>query len=335
MRLPAPRRVNRAVLQEDIVRHSQRVEGHALDAWVDGAWKEVARATTIGYKRILRFPFVTSDRFRVRITEGRVQPSIATFSLHAYDAPPPAITARRDADGRVRLEPEAAPAFTWKGGRPAPQAEGETDIRYTLDGTEPGPGSPVYREPLDLPEGGRFRIRALRLGVAGPETSVLIPMSTQGWTLHAVSSEHSAEYAAAQAWDGDPRTFWHTSWQGGDAGAPRHPHHLAIRLGDPTAIGGFTYLPRQDRQVPDAMIEGWTFEVSDDGQAWTRVAQGEFGNIVNDPSTRVELFEKPVRARFFRLVSRSGAAGKPYAGAAEIGLLPASGAGGGVPSPPE
>ncbi|MBP7274708.1 MAG: alpha-L-fucosidase [Kiritimatiellae bacterium] len=333
VRLPAPRRVNRAVLQEDILRHSQRVEAHALDAWMDGAWKEVARATTIGYKRILRFPSVTSDRFRVRITEGRVRPSISSFTLHAYDAPPPAITARRDADGLVRLEPQTT-AFHWKGGRPAMPDEGEVQIRYTLDGTEPGTASPLYRQPLALPQGGQFRVRSWRQGVEGPVTTAVIPMTTQGWTLHAVSSEHSAEFAAAKAWDGDPGTYWHTSWNGGDAQAPRHPHHLAIRLGDVTAIGGFTYLPRQDRKIPDAMIEGWAFEVSDDGQTWTRVAEGEFGNIVNDPSLRVERFEKPARARYVRLVSRSGAAGKPYAGAAEFGLLPA--AGGNIPpSPPE
>ncbi len=323
VKLPEARRVNRAVLQEDIVRCSQRVEAHALDAWVDGAWKEVARATTVGYKRILRFPAVSSDRFRVRITEGRAQPSIATFSLHHYEAPSPAIRARRDAEGRVALAPEAAAAFTWKGGRAAPEAEGNIEIRYTLDGAEPGPSSPLYAGPLDLPEGGSLRIRSYRLGVAGPETSMVMPMLTRGWTLRSVSSEHSPEYAATKAWDGDPATYWHTSWAGGDAGAPRHPHHLELDLGAERALGGFTYLPRQDRIVPDGMIEGWALETSADGQSWTRVAQGEFGNIVNDPSMRIERFAQPVRARYVRLVSLTGAGGKPYAGAAEIGLLPA------------
>ena len=43
--------VNRFLIQEEIVSHSQRVEAHALDAWVDGAWLEIARGTTVGYKK--------------------------------------------------------------------------------------------------------------------------------------------------------------------------------------------------------------------------------------------------------------------------------------------
>src|SRR5690606_9828568 len=50
---PNPVTINRLVLQEAIDTHGERVEKHAVDAWVDNNWVEIASATNIGYKRIL------------------------------------------------------------------------------------------------------------------------------------------------------------------------------------------------------------------------------------------------------------------------------------------
>ena len=86
IKLPRPKKVNRCVLQEALASRGQRVEKHELDAWVDGTWKKVASATSIGYKRILRFTDVTSDRFRVRITSAFARPTLSHISLHYYDA---------------------------------------------------------------------------------------------------------------------------------------------------------------------------------------------------------------------------------------------------------
>jgi hypothetical protein len=69
------------------------------------------------------------------------------------------------------------------------------------------------------------------------------------------------------------------------------------------------------------MVEAWQVEGSRDGQTWETLAEGGFGNIVNDPSQRVGAFETPTTIRSFRFVSLRGAQDKPYAGAAEIGLL--------------
>ena len=85
--LPEPRLINRFVVQEAISEVGQRVKSHALDAWVNGAWKEVARSTTIGYKRILRFNDVKTDRFRLRILDARDKPAIAGVSAHCYVKP--------------------------------------------------------------------------------------------------------------------------------------------------------------------------------------------------------------------------------------------------------
>ena len=63
-------------------------------------------------------------------------------------------------------------------------------------------------------------------------------------------------------------------------------------------------------------------EFSKDGKNWNPAVDFHFGNLVNDPSLRTQVLTEKQQARFFRFRSQSGAAGKPYAGAAEIGILP-------------
>jgi len=64
----------------------QRVAEFALDAWDNGTWKEFAKGTTVGYKRLLRFDKVTTRRLRLRILDSRVCPTLANLAL--YHAPP-------------------------------------------------------------------------------------------------------------------------------------------------------------------------------------------------------------------------------------------------------
>jgi alpha-L-fucosidase len=80
-KLPTQRRFNIAMLQEQI-REGQRIASVALDAWVDGEWRELSRATTVGYKRLMRFAPVSTDRVRVRVLDARVCPTIAEFGLY-------------------------------------------------------------------------------------------------------------------------------------------------------------------------------------------------------------------------------------------------------------
>jgi len=63
----------------------QRVEEFVLEAWAEGRWKEFARGTTIGYKRLLRFDEVTTSRVKLSILGARVCPTLSGFGL--YSAP--------------------------------------------------------------------------------------------------------------------------------------------------------------------------------------------------------------------------------------------------------
>jgi len=83
--LGKPRTFNVAELGEHI-KIGQRISGFALDSWDSGGWKEFAHGTTVGYKRLLRFPDVTTSRVRLRILDSRVCPTLGGFAL--YNAPP-------------------------------------------------------------------------------------------------------------------------------------------------------------------------------------------------------------------------------------------------------
>jgi alpha-L-fucosidase len=64
----------------------QRVEGWALDAWGDGAWREIAEGTSIGNRRLWRGEDVTTTRVRLRVTKAPVCPAIAELALHLEPA---------------------------------------------------------------------------------------------------------------------------------------------------------------------------------------------------------------------------------------------------------
>lgn len=76
---------NVVMLQEDITK-GQRVEKFTLEALTDKGWTEIAQGTTVGYKRLLRFPTVKATRLRVRIDECRLSAHIKQVA--AYYAPP-------------------------------------------------------------------------------------------------------------------------------------------------------------------------------------------------------------------------------------------------------
>ncbi|HUI11236.1 MAG TPA: alpha-L-fucosidase [Bacteroidota bacterium] len=82
--LPGERTFDRAMLGENI-RIGQRVEEFHIDAMVGGAWRRVAGGTTIGYRRLLRFPAVTTSNLRLVIDRARWSPAISTFGV--YRAP--------------------------------------------------------------------------------------------------------------------------------------------------------------------------------------------------------------------------------------------------------
>lgn len=77
--------INVVMLQEDISK-GQRVEGVEIEVLSEGVWKTVAQGTTVGYKRIFRFPSVSAKKLRITLTASRNKANICNVA--AYYAKP-------------------------------------------------------------------------------------------------------------------------------------------------------------------------------------------------------------------------------------------------------
>jgi alpha-L-fucosidase len=78
--LSQPVKVSFIQLQE-YIKLGQRVKSFKVEAMVDGSWKQIAQGTTIGYKRILKIPSVTTRQFRITIIDSKASPTISSVSL--------------------------------------------------------------------------------------------------------------------------------------------------------------------------------------------------------------------------------------------------------------
>ena len=79
--LPAPVRANCLMLQEHIA-SGQRVEAFEVEVFADGEWRPAASSTVIGHKRLLRFADTTLSKFRIRFTQFRIRPTLASVGLY-------------------------------------------------------------------------------------------------------------------------------------------------------------------------------------------------------------------------------------------------------------
>ena len=73
--------INRLSIGENIA-NGQRVEKFALEVWTGRKWKEVVRSTTIGYKRLLKFPLQKAQKVRINIVQSRYIPEISSIGLY-------------------------------------------------------------------------------------------------------------------------------------------------------------------------------------------------------------------------------------------------------------
>jgi alpha-L-fucosidase len=75
-----------ADLREDITR-GQRVGGYTLEGQTGGEWRELSTGTTIGYKKLDRFPQTEVRRVRLTITDGIGRPQPLEIRLYEGAAP--------------------------------------------------------------------------------------------------------------------------------------------------------------------------------------------------------------------------------------------------------
>ncbi|KPK86154.1 MAG: glycoside hydrolase family 29 [Bacteroides sp. SM23_62_1] len=79
--LGKPTEISRFLVQEHI-KLGQRVQEFTIEAFVENQWTQIASETTIGYKRILRFPPVTADLIRFTIKKSKACPVISNLEIY-------------------------------------------------------------------------------------------------------------------------------------------------------------------------------------------------------------------------------------------------------------
>ena len=290
---------NRFLVQEYIPL-GQRVKEFSLEAWVNGAWEEIDRQTTIGAKRILRFEDVSSSKLRFNILDAKACPTIRNVEI--YRAPkllePPAI--ERDKQGYVSME----------------SFDTGLDIYYTLDGSDPDINSHVYTESFE--HKGKGEIRAI---VNDPASEVSSAVSWQDYDVckdlwEVLIPDPELYHRVGAAIDANPRTIWRSAAEQG------LPQAMVVDLGEELELTGFTYLPTQARYI-DGTISSYRLYLSRDGKNWGQaVSAGEFSNIRNSPVLQTITFES-APARYIKFVAEREINDGAFASIAELGVITA------------
>jgi alpha-L-fucosidase len=283
---------NRFLVQE-YIRLGQRVKAFTVEALVDGNWKELVKATTIGYKRILLFPTVRATQLRINITDSKACPVISNIGI--YNAPQiltaPSIV--RNQAGEISITPSDA----------------ESLIYYTMDGSMPTVKSKKYSGPFKTE--GKAEVLAMandpHSGKNSPVSHEKFDISRKDWKITGIENE-----TAYRIFDGNPSSAWHQSRD------LKMPVDLVIDLGTERNLCGFKYLPDQTRAT--GYISNYQFFVSQDNSAWKMVDEGEFPNINNNPIWQIKNFT-PVKARYIKLRALKNTRGNDDVGYAEIDVI--------------
>jgi alpha-L-fucosidase len=292
---------NRFLVQE-YIQLGQRIKSFQVEAWMDDKWTIIKKATTIGYKRILRFPMVESPKIRFTILDSKASPVIS--NIEVYKAPElisnPLII--RGKNGMVNINCKTV----------------DPKIYYTLDGTEPNAQSALFSFPLKLKKGGI--VKAIAMLDSGEQSEIVyesFDVCPEKWSIHSKDSFHEA-FPAENAIDGNPNTMWHTDW---GPGKTAHPHKLEINLGEELILKGFTYTPRTDNNLI-GVITKYNFYFSEDGLVWKKIiANGEFSNIRNNPVKQEVRFNRSVKTRFIGIEALGSVDNKAYTSVNEIGVI--------------
>ena len=309
---PEPVTFNRLEIREPVAKHGERVEKHVVDAFIDGQWKEIATATNIGNRRILRFPEVTTDKIRVRILESRLTPAISSISAYRYKSHSPALTGKRNLDGMMTIEPHGN-TFMWNytGQNAYKNLNSGYKIYYTTNGKEPDDKSTEFKTPFKF-ENGELKAVAYLNDEKGPVYHERFGHIKKTWKAVEASGEESRRNQFSYIIDENPDNQW-VSQEG------ITPQFVTIDLGKPLLIKGFAYIPqkRNDR----GMMEEGIFQTGSDGKTWKNAENFRFGNLINDPTKRYHYFNKPVTARYIRIEATKIAAGGNVLSIAELDLF--------------
>ncbi len=279
-------------LQENIVDFGQRIETFEIDIWKNNVWKTVGKGTTVGIQRLLKIPESKTNKLRIRITNSRKNPSLATLGLYHAPKITPGPRINRNLDGTISIE------------------ENSKSVRYTTDGTDPSkPTALLYKKPLELPLGGKIRaVFESEKDDFFAETNKDFGINPKHWRIKKVENANFIS-------DNNVATTIKLNV------TKKTKNYFIVELPEETKLSGFTYTPPKGPSDGPGRVESYTLYYRNIMGDWKELHSGDFGNIDNNPIERKVNFKGKINTKAIKFQVNSATRKKAMAHVAEFKLL--------------
>ena len=283
------------MLQEHLAL-GQRINKFEVLARKNGKYKPIAKGTTVGYKRVLRFETVKINSLRIVFNTDA--PCLTLSNVGIYQAP--------------ALLSDPVGHFDTKGYLKFESIEG-ADIYYAQGKAPEASDFNRYTAPVHLPLGGTVHQFAKHRQTGNRTNSVMTRLSIakSGWRIKVPGQNQASEMT-----DQNEKTVSVLKK------TRNGTKSVVIDLGKTYPVDAFGYLPRQDGKK-EGIIDRCAFYTSKDGVNWgLPVFEGSFDNIANNPVRQIKPFQAGVRqARYVKLVARSTLGNEAVVSIAELDVF--------------
>jgi alpha-L-fucosidase len=274
------------LLQENISL-GQRIEHFKLEAFTDNEWKQVTQGTTVGYKRLLRFPTTRTNKVRFIIDQSRLEPHLAEFGLYRQLPVVKAIPSSASFLKSVKVELYCN--------------DSDAEIYYTTDGSLPGMKSEKYQKPLKLENSTELRYIAFRKD----GTSGFAEKSDYQKAKYGISLLNSPDekYNAGGSFGLVDGIFGSDDFADGHwSGFSGKDLDAVIDLGSVKELHefGINFMVNTESWIfPPQHLE---FEVSTDGKVYKSIFTKTFEKLDNEQKQLLQIsFNNGCKARFVRV----------------------------------
>jgi alpha-L-fucosidase len=275
------------LLLQEKISEGQHIEHFKLEVFAGNGWKQITEGTTIGYKRLLRFPIIKTKKVRFTIDQSRLEPHLAEFGLYRQLPVIKAIPAAASFIQSVEVELSCN--------------ENDAGIYYTTDGSQPDFKSQKYYKPIKLEKSTQLRY----IGIRKDGTSSFIQKSDYQKAKHAITLLNAPDekYNAGGSFGLVDGMFGSDDFADGHwCGFSGKNLEAIIDLGSVKALHelGINFLVNTKSWIfPPQHLE---FEVSTDGKEYKNIFTKSFENIENEQNKLLQIsFNNNCKARFVKV----------------------------------